>query len=217
MSRVIVSLSFLALLLSPIESSAADAPPLQIAVGTASVRVTNATAGGDVILFSSSLDSKRGLLWQYTEARSVAADGTGSLAFAPPWRVRFRSIWIAIDVASGRYAVGGPIGYDVAILPFPTQLLKKDADGVLGLFGAQILSADMVVVRPKEGAWRATAIEANTGDADREKDGRLSFAIVDAIPIPGTKTSPPRRLKNGDVIAVTDTGVMQTFITEIGK
>lgn len=198
-------------------AAAQETRPLAMSVTPARVQVSNTTPAGRVVLFTASMSGTGGVLRQQTGAKSFTDDdGDGRVVYVSPAPIPLRSIWIAFDVETGRYTSAGPDGYPLHQLAFPSTLLKKDAEGVLGVFDNELLAAEMVVVRPKAGAWRLVALEGAAGDADKTRNGRLSLASNDAVPVAGN-TAAPKHLKNGDVIAVIDTGRMEYFITEVGK
>jgi hypothetical protein len=202
---------------SSIVSNAAEAPALQASVTAERIEVRNVSAGGEVVLFTAQLEATGGLLRQRTGATRVAdTDGDAIVALVPPRRIATRSIWVAIDLESGRSVIAGPDGYTINVLPVPTTLLKKDAEGVIGVMDAERITAEMVIVRPKMGAWRIVASEGSGTDSDRSKNGKLSLASEDALPI-GESGKAPRRLKKHDVIALIDPGRMEVFVTEIDQ
>jgi hypothetical protein len=198
-------------------AAAQETRPLVVTVTAARVQVANATPAGRVVLFTASMSGAGGVLRQRTGAKSFTDDdGDGRVVHVSAAPIPLQSIWIAFDVETGRYASAGPDGYPLRQLAFPANLLKKEAEGVLGVFDNELLAAEMVVVRPKVGAWRLVALEGAAGDADRARNGKLSLASNDALPVAGN-TAAPKHLKNGDVIAVIDTGRMEYFIAEVGK
>ena len=109
--------TLIALLLTFLAASAVFAaeppPPLQIVVSSQDVRVTNVTPGGTVVLYSAGVANDGGLLRQRKVATLVTDSARiGSVTFSGNTRVPFRSVWIAVDMETSRYAVGGPDGYD---------------------------------------------------------------------------------------------------------
>jgi hypothetical protein len=115
---------------------AADVPPLQIAAGEGTFTVTNATPNGSVVLFAAGLDGSRGVLRQRKLATAVTASATGAIEYQPERPLPYRTIIVAVDVESGRTAIGGPADYEVQVRPFPTETLRRDSDGVSGVADA---------------------------------------------------------------------------------
>jgi hypothetical protein len=198
-----------------IAASAADVP-LQITVSDAGIAVTNATPRGNVVLFASGLDGSFGVLSQRRLAQNVAADAAGTLVYKPKRALPYRTICVAVDVETGRMALGGAADYEIQVRPFPTETLRHDADGVSGLAGAEIPRADLLVVRPKGGAWRLAASEGASGDDDKQHDGKLSLDFSTAVSI-GAEVPAPKRLKNKDVVVLIDSARLEVFTTEVAQ
>lgn len=208
----------LATTLVAVAAFGADGTPLQLTLDNTTVRVANVTLGGAVVLFTASLTTRESLLLQRTGAQTfLDSDRDGVVVYQRASRIPLRSVWIAIDIDSGRYSVATPPDFQLPPTTFPAHLLKHEADGIIGLFENEQLTAEMLVVRPKEGAWRLRATEGGSGDADRTHNGKLSLAAGDATPVRGTSSPAPKRLKSGDVIAMIDPRRLDTVITEIGK
>ena len=212
-------LTMLSLFISTVAWAAFAAEPaaLQGTVTETDVEVRNATPNGDVVLMTAQLEAHAGLLRQIGGAtRASDADGDGIVRVTPVRPIPLRSIFVAVDLESGRYLIAGPEDYPLAVVPFPSHLLQSDADGVLGLADQEVVSAQVLVVRPKTGAWRLVASEGGDGDADQTSNGKLSLASFDALPVGGSGPA-PKHLRKGDILAVIDPGRMEVSVTEIGK
>ena len=121
-----------------------------------------------------------------------------------------------MDFESGRSVIAAPQGYPLVVPPFPESLLKHEEEGIVGLFGTEMVSAQMLIVRPQAGAWRLIAAEGGSGDNDNQPNGRLDLAASAALPVGGNDPA-PRHLEEGDVIAVIDPQRMEAFLTEVGR
>jgi hypothetical protein len=213
-ARVVVAAMLFVLF--TIAAFGAEVPALQIASGDGTFTITNATPGGSVVLFASGIDGSRGVLRQRKLATSVAASAAGTLEYKPERPLPYRTILVAVDVESGRIAIGGPPDYEVQVRPFPTETLRRDSDGVSGVADAEIPRAEVLVVRPKTGAWQLTAAEGASGDKDQRHDGRLALDFESAKAITGN-TAAPKRLKQKDVVVVIDSARLEVFTTEIDQ
>ena len=215
--RIVQSITLLLTLLAPVAVFAADPPPLQIAVSAQDVQVTNVTPGGTVVFYSAGIASDRGVL-RLRKAAAMVTDTAraGSVTFSQGQLIPFRSVWIAVEMETGRFTVGGPTGYDLSLRSFPVTHLHGDGDGTIGLADLNQLSGQMLIVRPKSGAWEVVAAEGGMGDADHARNGKLSLSVEDTKPI-GNSGPPPKRLKNGDVVAVIDPHRLDVFITGLDR
>jgi hypothetical protein len=196
-------------------ATAADVP-LQVTIRESSIGVINATPGGNVVLFAAGLDGSFGILRQRRLAESVTADATGAVEFVSAPALPYRTICVAVDVETGRMAIGGPADYEIQLRPFPVETLKRETDGISGLAGADVPRAELLVVRPKGGAWRLAAAEGGSGDDDRQHDGKLTLDFSTATAI-GAATPAPKRLKNKDVVVLIDSARLEVFTTEISQ
>lgn len=196
---------------------AADPPPLVVEFAESAVTIRNVSASGDVAVLAVAIESTGGLLREISGTfRRTDDDGDGTVIIPMGRAIPLRTIFVAVDIESTRYTIATPEGYEPTILPFPTELTRKDAEGVLGIFGAERISARMLLVTRKGGAWQLVATEGSRADADGSHNGKLSLSNADARAIDGN-APPPKHLKNGDVIAVIDPGAMEVFALEIGK
>lgn len=216
--RIMKSVTLALSLLTPFAAFAADTPPpLQITVSTQDVRVTNVTPGGTVVFYSASIANDNGVLRQRKVAAMVTdTSGAGLVTYSDGKPIPFRSAWVAVEMETGRFVAGGPSGYDLSLLSFPTTHLHGDADGTIGVFDLNQVSGQMLVVRPKSGAWEVSAAEGGAADADHVRNGKLSLSVEDTTPI-ANSGPPPKRLKNGDVIAVIDPHRLDVFITGLDR
>ncbi len=205
----------LLLLLCSTVVSAAEVPALQIAVGE-TISIANATPGSNVVLFASGLDGSRGVLRQRRLAQTVVANDAGAATYMPKLAFPLRTIFVAVVVETGRIAIGGPADYEVQLRPFPTDKLKRETEGVSGISDADVARADLLVVRPKGGAWRLSASEGDSGDTDRKRDGKLALDFSTAVPII-SGTAAPSRLKSKDVVVMIDSAHLEIYTTEISQ
>jgi len=213
-ARIVVAALLFVLL--PATAFPAELPPLQLTPGDGTFTVTNATPGGSVVLFASGLDGSRGVLRQRRLATSVSAGATGAVEYKPERALPYRTIVVAVDVETGRIAIGGPADYEVQVRPFPTETLRRDNEGVRGVEDVEIPRAEVLVVRPKGGAWTLSAAEGATGDKDERHDGKLALDFESANPIIG-EIAAPKRLKQKDVVVLIDSARLEVFTTEVDQ
>lgn len=197
---------------------AARSDPLRMTVSNTQIIVENASTGRDVLLFTASLASSGGVLIETTGAKIFSdSKGDGRITYTRPTPVPLRSIWIAVDLDSGRYAIASPAHYTVNTSQLSDKLLRSDADGLSGILDARMLHAEMVIARAHAGAWRLVAADGSATDADRNHNGKLSLNFGDAVAVPGTKEAAPKRLKKDDLIFVIDPERMELFVAQVTK
>jgi len=102
-----------------------------------------------------------------------------------------------------------PEGYEVDHRQIDVSAIKKDADGLAEALEMDGITAELLLVRPKAGAWILRAREGAASDGDRVKNGRLTLLFESAEPLGGGKDKAPKKLKAGDVLAVLDPGRLE--------
>ncbi len=211
------TLSFFSLLvliaLAP--AALAQSAPLALQVGEDSVRVSNLTPGGDVVLFSYAKYVRNGQGVNDSRPR-LLRDDDGDGVVSLPGPVPYVSVWIAVDYKTGAVATGAREGFPLYVAPL-APMLRKDADDQIATLEKRILRLMLLVVRPEKGAWTLRGREGGSADRDKEANGRLSMAFEDAKPLEEGKEKAPKHLKAGDVVVAVDLGHLDVFLGEVGK
>lgn len=197
--------------------SAADAPPLRLTVSASEVRVGDVTAGAEIVVLVASVEGEGGVLRHRSGAKTFRDDdGDGVVTLADGRTIPLRSVWVVVDVETGRSAIASPVDFPLQSAPLPASLLDRDGEGVIGIFELQQRNAELLLVRPKVGAWRLRAHEGGNGDGDKQANGRMRLDAADAVAVSGD-TPPPKRLKKGDVIALIDPVNLGAILGEVEK
>jgi hypothetical protein len=147
-------------------------------------------------------------------ARTIDADGTFRLEMmeAAP----LTSLWLLVDVASGRSIVSSPSGFTPLKVPMPKNALKSNGLGELRHIEAAIDYAEVVWIRPGTGVWQTIAADGGPRDADLRTDGKTSLS-VDAMKAVADSPEHPKKFEKGDVVFLADPAELTWFITEVGK
>lgn len=119
---------------------------------------------------------------------TVASDGTAR--FTLDKSAPLRSIWTAVDLDSGAFALAVPQGYRLVQLKNPPCRLGQGAasqsDAILDtrpyLVG--------LVVRPGVGAWSFAGGDGGQRDEDGVNDGHLRFALDKLDPLQDSPAAP---------------------------
>jgi|GEM_PF-4498595 len=144
-------------------------------------------------------------------------DHDGTIEYKPSNGIAFQSIWIVMDIATGETKVATPAGYN-AIEMTQQGAGRGNAVNITGnIFDIGRDHADIVVVRPNEGAWALPVREGGVKDAPVAAVGRSNVPLVKLIPLRPAFGSPPPALKNGDVVAIVDAVRMQYWVTSIAR
>ncbi|HEX8618382.1 MAG TPA: hypothetical protein VF911_12410, partial [Thermoanaerobaculia bacterium] len=174
MSRFGKCCAIVILLFASIAAADEALPPLQLTISDTTVAVGNVTPGGDVVIFVASVENAGGHFLHRGGAKAFRDDDRDGLVTTGDTRpVPFRSIWVAIDVETGRSAAATPAGFPLQSSPLGPELLDEGSEGVTAVSDLSQRNADMLVVRPKDGAWRLRAHEGGNGDGDQSSNGKL--------------------------------------------
>jgi len=127
------------------------------------------------------------------------ADGKGIVRFELGREVPFKSVWFAVDLDTGQFAVAAPEGFPLREVPFPARAIPA----ALNRLELQRSLVEVVLVRPAVGAWAVRVGDGGALDEDREADGTLRAALSNLTPL-GESPAPPERLRPDDLLLVID-------------
>ncbi len=192
---------FVALLgLLPSSPAALAAPPA-VSFEAHSVAASGVTPRGKVVWFSIAREIDR------QSARIVPRielatddDGDGEVRFDLAREVPARSIWFAVDLATGEAGVATPdeLGLQEVELParaIPAALNRLDLDRRF---------VYIVLVRPGVGAWTLRVGDGGAADDDGQPDGNLRAALARLEGIGPSPLPPPARVLPRDLVLIID-------------
>ena len=170
-----------------------------------SVGVTGVTPGADVYLYSVSREAM-GYYNDIVTREEVLHDTAkaGRVEYLLKGTLASRSIWFAVDLASGMAVAGAPPGYPARQVTLDEHQLKKGVGGDVEKLSFDGVLVDILVVRQGAGMWggpvglHAKNDENPKGDATAYRTPLISAGNLEARG--GTKTPAPAKLKNGDVV-----------------
>src|SRR5215203_5283914 len=199
-------------------SSAALAQPA-ITLQQRSVTVDGITAKGQVVWFSMAREVSEDDVATLVRRAEVQTDddGDGRVVWDLDREVPLRSIWVAVDVATGRADAVSPAGYPLRKVSWRGRGLARDqvrSDRVEDVRSY----AEVLLVRPGEGAWRLTVGDGSEQDDDGAPDGKIAAALDRMRPVTGLaiEAEPPKRFGPKDVVVLIDPNRMELTIVEAG-
>lgn len=202
--------------------SAATLPPLVVSLGAQGVHIEGVTSGGQVALVGRMREASREMLVRMTEVHELLRDaGSGAVDYDLGRPLPFRSIWAVVDVATGRYAVVTPPGFERQEVPFPATVVKNTPAGDIDdeLLNDRFV-LDMLWVHPGEnnqgGAWFARVADGGATDLDAKNDGK-TLSGTSQFRALGNGDAPPKKIKKGDILVMIDPFEMQFCATEVAK
>lgn len=208
------SLFLLSLATAALAQPSGPAPP-EISFQPGSVTVEGVTAQGQVVWYSVAREVAEDEVATIVRRSGVRVDedGDGKVSWALEGEVPLRSIWVAVELATGRVAVATPEGYPLRRVGWRGRGLERDE--ALGADRVEDLRtyADVLLVRPGEGAWRLTVGDGSEQDDDGAADGKIAVALDRMRSVEGiAEAVPPARFGPKDVVVLVDPNRMEVVI-----
>jgi hypothetical protein len=184
-------------LANPNDLTAADALPVNIDAHRLSV--AGVPPGGEILFVGYDREPRKYAANVRRHRALRTADSQGIAQLEPHGGVRSDSVWVAIDVNSGRLGVTAPEGSELRHAPIPEDVLKKDNSGQLRKFLSKLPFVYVVVVRPGAGVWELFAGDGGIHDNDKTVDGDTEILLADVKSI-GKERSAPSNFRKDDVL-----------------
>ena len=191
-------------------------PGPAITFDKSSVSVAGVSPKGQAVLFSVAREVAEDDVATVVRRSRVLPDddGDGVVKLDLGRDVPLRSVWVAVDLATGQVAAAAPEGY-------PLRLVKWRGVGIVhGNAHADRVEdartfAEVLLVRPGAGAWQLTVGDGSAGDDDGAADGKLAAALDRMTPVAGT-TPPPTKFDPKDVVVLIDPNRMELTVVQTG-
>jgi len=137
------------------------------------------------------------------EALLTVAPTSTTVAWDIGKSVPLRSVWFAVDLASGADGASPAPGYFPAVrVPFSADNFVRDVAGRIVDIRYPGDHAWFVVVRRGHGVWRELPTDGGGLDDDGKQDGFVTMRISRLQPKVGTTEAAPDHLEFGDVLFV---------------
>lgn len=131
----------------------------------------------------------------------LSANDAGALTLTPRGGIASNSVWIGVDVHSGRYGVVSPGSAPLREIPLPEGSLKNDNNGQLKKLVSALPLAYFVLIRPGEGAWELTGGDGGKHDVDHSVDGKTELSLDDFQPL-SDDLPEPKQFRKSDLLLV---------------
>jgi|HubBroStandDraft_3_1064219.scaffolds.fasta_scaffold08588_2 hypothetical protein len=188
----------------PVDGAPTAAVEPSISFFDQAVVASGVTPGGKLVWLGVMRELKQGALdWSHVEKVVLDTSGTGSVRLELGKAVPPQSIWLAVDLATGRLAAGAPPGYPLRRFELPGDALRAAAGRVE--IGRRLVI--LLWVRPGVGVWALRVGDGGPGDADGVADGTVRVAVgqLVAVDAPGALEAVAAR----DVVIVVDQDSME--------
>lgn len=177
--------------------------PLKITFEERSIRVEGASQRGEVVWFSVASESSDYASTTVPRSGSTFVDPTGAATFELQGPVPPHSIWAAVDLATGAFALGAPAGYPLRQSALEPGAIHANPSGRISWLRADRSDLHLLLVRPGVGSWTGRFSEGSPDDADKESDGILN-AGLDQLRAIGESGPVPDEFKVRDVLIAID-------------
>ena len=205
-------LFLVAIFMVPIALSArADKPAstVKLTFATENVTVSGVRARSTVVLFGIGIGSHGRLALLTREVQSQTdSDNDGTVAFAVR-QVPERSVWVAVELESGDYAIQTAGGEKPGELAMPDQAWR----GGIPHLDLPRDYVEILVVRPGVAAWALRTADGGSNDADGAHNGILRLGLSRLEPVTGELKGPPFTVPR-DLLVAIDPHTLDTFVSE---
>jgi hypothetical protein len=178
------------------------------------VVASQVTPGAQLAWFSIAWDRWQGTNRVTRRDRIDVASG-GEATFKVEGGIPDNSIWVAIDLASGEYAIATPDGSPVRLGELPNGAFAKGNGNAADMLVAGRDFLEVLVARPGAGAWGDSVGHGGASDAGRGAD-QFTRASVGSMRAIGQSGPPPKHVMPGDVVILIDPNAMECFATRLG-
>ena len=199
--------------------------PLNVQIDASAITVSGATPHGKVVIFSMSREPRQYFTASIRRDGIVSdAAGTGEVTYDIHKAIPHASIWVAVDLDTGRTQIVTPNGFPLRVASFRADPIKHDNNGNVSHIRYGRPYGEFLWVRPGVGAW---ALDAGNGssfdaqgqfegehDGDWQHDGVVSVVPSSFEPM-GDSPAPDDKMKPKDVVIIIDPFAMDVISTEV--
>jgi len=189
--------------------------PIAITVDPSAVTLQGATPGAHVVVFGVAREPHE----SYSEIRrwtEVLEDDDHDGVVRLSSVISSKSIWIAVELESGRYVAGTGAEYPRREIA-AGDVFKRNNAGQLSKFENARGQVEMLIVRPGKGAWRAGASKDSSLDENKGTPSALKLDISSFTAVTGLDSIALPHLKRDDVVAMIDPNRMEFYVTVVGE
>lgn len=191
-----------------LSAAALSAATLELQQNAVIAREVN--PGADVVFFGIGLkpDGYGSDVVQWAEVvPGIAGNTTARLELKEP--LVYKSMWAAVDMSSGDYALASPAGYTAKQAAIPKKLLKQGSGDAADLLSDGREFVQLLLVSPKKGAWQFAAMDG-AGDDDGKDNGQIAASLEHFRPLGASKNA-PKKLSKNDVVIMFDYNRMEAW------
>lgn len=192
----------------------AEAAPFRVTLENDAVVVSGVTLQGQVVLLGVSREigeddfhNVRRHLQTLTDE-----DGDGVIRYTVEG-VPLRSLWAVADLASGNHDAVAPEGFGLRRVNWRGRGPERRQDGK-GAVEDRRTRLELLVVRPKVGAWNLRVSDGDASDGDGAIDGRLEGILEQMQPLAASPQAPSIFQKD-DLVLALDPAAMEITLFKV--
>lgn len=201
---------FFALLISP----SAFAATLQIQ--PSGIVVTGLTPGARVAWFGVTIESLGYEVRSDRVAEITTADASGTATYRATAAVPVRSVWVAVDLATGGYVTGMPAGS-----PGTIRELDQRSFTAPGRLRQYLLPGrtfhELLLARPEKGAWTFSVGDGGASDEDGRIDGNIESSTIRFKPIDAGDGPSPERFQPTDTVVAIEAFKLEMVVARVAR
>jgi hypothetical protein len=200
----------LAVILALTGRAAAAAPGFSF--GPTALTVHGITPGGHAVLFSVAWENGDGPQLVRRESVLPDSDEDGQVHKDLGKDIPEKSVWFAVDLENGERTVVLPAGSPLREVPFLPQVIANSRDRL----EMQRTFIQLVLVRPRVGAWGGRVRDGRKSDPDARPDGAVEV-LLSSLWALGDSPSAPRTLEAGDILLIVDPDRDEFMAYQLGR
>ncbi|MDP9122189.1 MAG: hypothetical protein M3O15_12640 [Acidobacteriota bacterium] len=166
------------LLLPPALAAATTPSSPSITFENAAAVASGFPAGGQVAWFSMARELQEYAATLVRRQDVLTADSAGMSRFQLDRPVAGQSVWVAVDMTSGAYAVATPTGFPLRQIPLPVGAWKPQAGGAADQVQDTREYLEALLVRPGQGVWGITVGAGGKSDEGGTGDGASAKSLM---------------------------------------
>jgi hypothetical protein len=198
-------------------AASASAAPFRVSLEGDAVVASGVTAKGQVVLLGVTRVIEED---DYPVVRRhlqvlTDDDGDGTVRYPVEGGVPLRSLWAVVDLTSGDYDEAAPEGFGLRRVNWRGRGPLRRADGKDAIEDRRP-RLELLVVRPKVGAWSLRIRDGEASDGNGVIDGRVEGVLERMEPLAGSPP-PPSELQRDDVLVGLDPASLEITLFKMPR
>jgi len=206
----------IAIVLAATQVTALSTEKLVLSFEDSAVVASGIASGGQAVWFGIAYDFQRVrpelLRWERVDSDT---DGDGRVTLQVGRPIPARSLWIAVDLTTGDYAVATPNPASKHERPQDAGAFLSGAKGTPQFFKEQRAYLDVLLVRPGVGCWTVSLGDGGVTDLDGRPDGFVKADFSRMVPL-GSSPASPEDAKGKDLVFAVDPETLQFSVSKLG-